>query len=73
MIESLSQAGHRRRITSAQLAAQSVSSLCSGGTSLELCHGVDLPTSEPEAELLPPEGKVQLKENSPSRLQLLRV
>jgi hypothetical protein len=27
MIESLSQAGHRRRITSAQLTAQSVSSL----------------------------------------------
>jgi len=26
-----------------------------------------------EAELLPPEGKVQLKENNPSRLQLLRV
>jgi hypothetical protein len=26
-----------------------------------------------KAELLPPEGKVQLKENNPSRLQLLRV
>jgi hypothetical protein len=42
-------------------------------TSLELCHGVDLPRSEPEAELLPPDGKAQLKENNPSRLQLLRV
>jgi hypothetical protein len=30
-------------------------------SSLELCHGVDLPRSEPEAELLPPEAKTQLK------------
>ena len=29
--------------------------------------------SEPEAELLPPKTKIQLKENNPSRLQLLRV
>ncbi|MGB2886328.1 MAG: hypothetical protein WBC04_01400, partial [Candidatus Acidiferrales bacterium] len=29
-------------------------------SSLELCHGVDLPRSEPEAELLPPETKIQL-------------
>jgi len=42
-------------------------------TSLELCPGIDLPRSEPEAELLPPEGKTQLKENNPSRLPLLRV
>jgi hypothetical protein len=42
-------------------------------TSLELCPRRDLPRSEPEAELLPPEGKVQLKENNPSRLLLLRV
>ena len=42
-------------------------------SSLELCHSVDLPRSEPEAELLPPETKIQLKENNPSRLQLLEV
>ena len=43
-------------------------------SSLELCPtGVDLPRSEPEAELLPPETKIQLKENNPSRLQLLGV
>jgi hypothetical protein len=42
-------------------------------SSLELCHGVDLPRSEPEAELLPPDTKIQLKENNPSLLQLLRV
>ena len=42
-------------------------------SSLELCPGVDPPRSEPEAELLPPETKIQLKENNPSRLQLLGV
>jgi hypothetical protein len=40
---------------------------------MELCPGIDLPRSEPEAELLPPETKTQLKENNPSRMQLLRV
>jgi hypothetical protein len=40
---------------------------------MELCLGIDLPRSEPEAELLPPETKTQLKENNPSRIQLLRV
>jgi hypothetical protein len=34
---------------------------------LELCPGIDLPRSEPEAELLPPEAKIQLE-----RIQLLR-
>jgi len=34
---------------------------------------VDLPRSEPEAELLPPETKIQLEENNPSGLQLLGV
>jgi hypothetical protein len=38
---------------------------------MELCPGIDLPRSEPEAELLSPERKIQLKENNPSRLQLL--
>jgi putative intracellular protease/amidase len=33
----------------------------------------DLPRSEPEAELLPPETKIQLEENNPSGLQLLGV
>jgi hypothetical protein len=43
-------------------------------SSLELCPtGVDLPRSEPEAELLPPETKIQLEENNPSGLQLLGV
>ena len=43
-------------------------------SSSELCpSGVDLPRSEPDAELLPPETKIQLKENNPSRLQLLGV
>jgi hypothetical protein len=32
-----------------------------------LCPGIDLPRSEPEAELLPPEAKIQLE-----RIQLLR-
>ena len=41
-------------------------------SSLELCPtGVDLPRSEPEAELLPPETKIQLEENNPSGRQLL--
>jgi hypothetical protein len=36
-----------------------------------LCpSGVDLPRSEPEAELLPPENKIQLEENTASRLRL---
>jgi hypothetical protein len=34
---------------------------------LELCPGIDLPRSEPEAELLPPEAKIRLE-----RIQLLR-
>jgi hypothetical protein len=43
-------------------------------SSLELCPtGVDLPRSEPEAELLPSETKIQLEENNPSGLQLLGV
>jgi hypothetical protein len=43
-------------------------------SSLELCpSGVDLPRSEPDAELLPPETKIHLKENNPSLLQLLGV
>jgi hypothetical protein len=37
---------------------------------MELCPGIDPRRSEPEAELLPPETKIQLKENNPSRLQL---
>lgn len=43
-------------------------------TSSELCpSGVDLPRSEPEAaELLPPK-KIQLEENTASRLRLLEV
>jgi hypothetical protein len=41
-------------------------------TSLELCPRLDLPRSEPEAELLPPETKIQPEENNPSRLLLLR-
>jgi hypothetical protein len=39
-------------------------------SSLELCPGVDLPRSEPEAELLPSETKIQLEKNNASRLQL---
>jgi hypothetical protein len=39
---------------------------------LELCPGIDLPRSRPEAELLPPEGKIQLEENTASRLWLFR-
>ena len=43
-------------------------------SSLGLCpSGVDLPRSQPEAELLPPEAQIKLKENNPSRLQLLGV
>jgi hypothetical protein len=30
---------------------------------MELCPGIDPQRSEPEAELLPPETKIQLKEN----------
>jgi hypothetical protein len=78
MIESRSQAGHRRKMTSAQLAAQSTSSLCGGmesGINRIVAHwgsasGVDLPRSEPGAELLPPEAKIQLEENTASRLLL---
>ncbi len=40
---------------------------------MELCPGIDSSRSEPEAELLPPETNIQLKENNPSRLQLLGV
>jgi hypothetical protein len=41
--------------------------------SLGLCpSGVDLPRSQPEAELLPPEAKIQLEENTASRLWLFR-
>jgi hypothetical protein len=42
-------------------------------TSWSSAPGIDPSRSEPEAELLPPETKIQLKENNPSRLQLLRV
>jgi len=42
-------------------------------TSWELCPGLTCQDLSREAELLPPEGKVQLKENNPSRLLLLRV
>src|SRR5216683_6202317 len=60
MIESRSQAGHRRRMALSQSLAQSVSSLCCGaesGIKRIVVHwgsaaGVDLPRSEPEAELL---------------------
>src|SRR5713226_4501724 len=60
MIESRSQAGHRRRMALSQSLAQSVSSLYCGaesGIKRIVVHwgsaaGVDLPRSEPEAELL---------------------
>ena len=39
-------------------------------SSLEPCPGVDPPTSEPEAELLPLIRKSQLEKNNASRLQL---
>jgi hypothetical protein len=38
-------------------------------SSWELCPGVDLPRSEPEAELLPLKRKSQLEDNNASRLQ----
>jgi hypothetical protein len=38
---------------------------------LELCPGIDLPRSWPEAELLPPEAKIQLGENIASLLPVL--
>ena len=39
-----------------------------------LCpSGVDLPRSELEAELLPPKNKIQLEENTASRLRLFKV
>jgi hypothetical protein len=41
-------------------------------SSLELWPGVDLPRSEPEAELLPLKRKSQLEENTASRLQFLK-
>jgi len=77
MIEITFTSGHRRKMTSAQLAAQSVSSLRGGNGKWDKrivahwssAHGVDLPRSEPEAELLPPETKIQLEENNPSDLQ----
>jgi len=40
---------------------------------MELCPGIDPLRSELEAELLPPETKIQLKENNSSRFQLLGV
>src|ERR1700694_1649370 len=60
MIESRSQAGHRLRMACSQSLAQSVSSLCcraESGIKRIVVHwgsaaGVDLPRSEPEAELL---------------------
>jgi hypothetical protein len=41
-------------------------------SSLEPCPDVDLPRSEPEAELLPLKRKCQLEENNASRLQFLK-
>jgi hypothetical protein len=41
-------------------------------SSLELCHGVDAKISAGSGAP-PPEAKIQLKENNPSRLQLLGV
>ena len=38
----------------------------------ELCPGIDLPRSEPEAEILPLKRKSQLEENNASRLQFFR-
>jgi hypothetical protein len=60
MIESRSHAGHRRWMILSQSLAQSVSSLCGeaeSGIKRIVVHwgsppGVDLPRSEPEAELL---------------------
>jgi hypothetical protein len=78
-MESRSQTGHRRKTIPAQLVAQSVSSLCDeaqSGINRIVAHwssavfGVDLPRSEPEAELLPPEARIQLEENTASRLPL---
>jgi hypothetical protein len=39
-------------------------------SSLELCPAVDLPSPEPEAELLPLIRKSQLEKNNASRLQV---
>src|SRR5437870_12006239 len=72
MIESRSQAGHRRRMALSQSLAQSVSSLCCGaesGINRIVVHwgsaaGVDLPRSEPEAELL------LLNKSNPKRIKL---
>src|SRR5216683_3667811 len=72
MIESRSQAGHRRRMALSQSLAQSVSSLCCGaesGIKRIVVHwgsaaGVDLPRSEPEAELL------LLNKSNPKRIKL---
>src|SRR5580658_845789 len=68
MIESHSQIGHRRKMTSAQLAAHSASSLCAGVESgineivlVGALPRLDLPRSRPDAELLPPEGKSNWK------------
>ena len=80
MIESRSQAGHRRKMISAQPAAQSVWSLCGGaesGINKIVAHRGSCPPAltrqdlSREAELLPPETKIQLEENNPSGLQLL--
>jgi hypothetical protein len=80
MIESCSQTGHRRRMTLSDSTAHS-SSILRGWTESGIkiivaqgaLPGVDLPRSEPEAELPPPEKKIQLKENNASHLQLLGV
>jgi hypothetical protein len=39
----------------------------------ELCPGVDLPRSEPKAELFPLKRKSQLEENNASRLLFIRI
>jgi hypothetical protein len=74
MIESHSQIGHRRKMTSAQFAAHSASSLCAG-TESGINEIVACWSSAPastcqdlgrEAELLPPEEKSNWK-----RIQLL--
>src|SRR5580692_8375670 len=82
MIESRSQTGHRRKMTSAQFAAQSVSNLCGGmesGINRIVDHWGSAPpalTSQDrsrEAELLPPETENPTEENTASRLWLFRV
>jgi hypothetical protein len=82
MIESRSQAGQRRRMTLSQSPTQS-SSILSGGAESAInrivahwgsAHpALTFPRSGPEAELLPPEEKIQLKENNASHLKVLGV